>query len=67
MKGQDTKGKVGGTPVAEAQAAPMPDLEALASNTARLMEEMGKATAAALKPVEEGRAKPASAKRSATS
>jgi polyhydroxyalkanoate synthase len=37
---------------------PVPDLEALATNTARLMEEMGKATAAALRPVEEGRAKP---------
>ncbi|WP_293862201.1 class I poly(R)-hydroxyalkanoic acid synthase [uncultured Alsobacter sp.] len=37
---------------------PLPDLEALAANSARLIEEMGRATAAALKPVEEGRAKP---------
>ncbi|MCP8939136.1 class I poly(R)-hydroxyalkanoic acid synthase [Alsobacter sp. SYSU M60028] len=36
-------------------APPAPDLERLASNTAKLVEEMGKATAAALKPVEEGR------------
>ncbi len=41
------------------QTAQLPDLEQLASNTAKLVEEMGKATAAALKPVEEGRAKPA--------
>ncbi len=34
---------------------PPPELEELASNTARLMEEMGKATAASLKPLEEGR------------
>ena len=38
--------------------APLPDFEALAANTARLMEEMGHATAASLKPIEEGRAKP---------
>jgi polyhydroxyalkanoate synthase len=37
---------------------PAPDLEALASNAAKLVEELGKATAAAIKPVEEGRAKP---------
>src|SRR5690242_15387535 len=37
------------------QTAQLPDLEQLASNTAKLVEEMGKATAAALKPVEEGR------------
>jgi polyhydroxyalkanoate synthase len=36
----------------------LPDFDALASNTARLMEEMGKATAASLKPIEEGRAAP---------
>ena len=35
-------------------AAPTPDFEALAANMARLVEEMGKATAAAVKPVEEG-------------
>jgi polyhydroxyalkanoate synthase len=34
----------------------MPDLEALTTNTALLMEEMGRATAASLKPIEEGRA-----------
>lgn len=38
--------------------APLPDFEALAANTARLMEEMGHATAASLKPIEEGRTKP---------
>lgn len=37
---------------------PLPDFEALAANTARLMEELGHATAASLKPIEEGRAKP---------
>jgi polyhydroxyalkanoate synthase subunit PhaC len=37
---------------------PAPDLEALATNTAKLVEELGRATAAAIKPVEEGRAKP---------
>ncbi|WP_406857943.1 class I poly(R)-hydroxyalkanoic acid synthase [Alsobacter sp. KACC 23698] len=37
---------------------PLPDVEAMAANSARLMEELGKATAAALKPVEEGRVKP---------
>jgi polyhydroxyalkanoate synthase len=37
---------------------PVPNYELLASNTARLMEELGHATAASLKPVEEGRAKP---------
>jgi polyhydroxyalkanoate synthase len=36
----------------------VPDVEALASNTAKLVEELGRATAAALKPVEEGRVKP---------
>ncbi len=36
---------------------PLPNYEALASNTARLMEELGHATAASLKPIEEGRAK----------
>jgi polyhydroxyalkanoate synthase subunit PhaC len=36
---------------------PVPDFEALATNTAKLVEEMGRATAAAMKPVEEGRAK----------
>ena len=36
---------------------PVPNYEALANNTARLMEELGHATAASLKPVEEGRAK----------
>ena len=41
------------------QTAQLPDLEQLASNTAKLVEEMGKATAAALKPVEEGRSSPA--------
>ena len=35
----------------------VPNYEALANNTARLMEELGHATAASLKPVEEGRAK----------
>lgn len=35
----------------------VPDFDALAANSAKLMEEMGKATAAALKPIEEGRAK----------
>jgi polyhydroxyalkanoate synthase len=35
---------------------PPQELEELASNAARLMEEMGKATAASLKPLEEGRA-----------
>jgi polyhydroxyalkanoate synthase len=34
----------------------MPDLEALTTNTAMLMEEMGRATAASMKPIEEGRA-----------
>ena len=34
----------------------MPDLEALTTNTALLMEEMGRATAASMKPIEEGRA-----------
>ncbi len=34
---------------------PAPELEELASNTARLMEEMGRATAASLKPIEQGR------------
>ncbi len=57
MKAQDTKGAITAEHVADGPKPPMPDLEALASNTARLMEEMGKATAAALKPVEEGRAK----------
>ena len=57
MKAQDTRGTVTAEQVADGAKAPMPDLEALAANTARLMEEMGKATAAALKPVEEGRAK----------
>lgn len=38
--------------------SPLPDLEALAANTARLMEELGHATAASIKPIEEGRAKP---------
>ena len=37
---------------------PVPDYEVLASNTARLMEELGHATAASMKPIEEGRAKP---------
>jgi polyhydroxyalkanoate synthase subunit PhaC len=37
---------------------PLPDVEAMATNSARLMEELGKAAAAALKPVEEGRVKP---------
>jgi len=37
---------------------PLPNYEALANNTARLMEELGHATAASLKPIEEGRAKP---------
>jgi polyhydroxyalkanoate synthase len=37
---------------------PLPDFEALAANTARLMEELGHATAASIKPIEEGRAKP---------
>ena len=36
---------------------PIPNYEALASNTARLMEELGHATAASLKPIEEGRSK----------
>ncbi len=47
-------------PVADHLTAgmPVPNYEALASNTARLMEELGHATAASLKPVEEGRAKP---------
>jgi polyhydroxyalkanoate synthase subunit PhaC len=36
---------------------PVPDFEALAGNTAKLVEEMGRATAAAMKPMEEGRAK----------
>ena len=57
MKAQDTKGTLTAETQAEGPRTPMPDLEALAANTARLMEEMGKATAAALKPVEEGRAK----------
>lgn len=35
---------------------PAPELEELASNTAKLMEEFGRATAASLKPLEEGRA-----------
>lgn len=35
----------------------VPNYQALASNTARLMEELGHATTASLKPVEEGRAK----------
>jgi polyhydroxyalkanoate synthase len=35
----------------------LPDLEALTANTAKLMEEMGRATAASLKPIEEGRGK----------
>ena len=35
----------------------VPNLEELTANTARLMEELGHATAASLKPVEEGRAK----------
>ena len=33
----------------------MPDLEALTTNTAVLMEEMGRATAASMKPIEQGR------------
>jgi len=37
---------------------PLPNYEALTANTARLMEELGHATAASLKPVEEGRATP---------
>ena len=47
-------------PKAEAQTPhsdqAMPDLEALTTNTALLMEEMGRATAASMKPIEEGRA-----------
>src|SRR5690349_6082038 len=42
----------------EKTSPPLPDVEAMAANSARLMEELGKATAAALKPVEEGRVKP---------
>src|SRR6478609_2291390 len=42
----------------EKSPPPLPDVEAMATNSARLMEELGKATAAALKPVEEGRVKP---------
>ena len=38
---------------------PTPDYDALATNTARLMEEMGRATAASLKPIERGELKPA--------
>ena len=41
-----------------ATAMPLPNYEALTANTARLMEELGHATAASLKPVEEGRATP---------
>ena len=37
---------------------PVPNAEALAANSAKLMEELGKATAAALKPVEQGHVKP---------
>ncbi|MHB2166061.1 PHA/PHB synthase family protein [Alsobacter sp. R-9] len=55
---QETRAAAVDTHPADEPKAPLPDLEALAANTARLMEEMGKATAAALKPVEEGRAKP---------
>jgi polyhydroxyalkanoate synthase len=40
---------------------PVPDYDALASNTARLMEEMGRATAASLRPIERGEMKPAGA------
>lgn len=35
--------------------AGMPDIEALTTNTALLMEEMGRATAASMKPIEAGR------------
>src|SRR3712207_2107354 len=40
----------------EAAKLPVPDFEALSRNMARFVEEAGKATAAYLKPVEEGRA-----------
>ena len=40
---------------------PTPDYDALAANTARLMEEMGRATAASLRPIERGEIKPAGA------
>ena len=42
---------------APASTFAVPNYEALANNTARLMEELGHATAASLKPIEEGRAK----------
>ena len=43
-------------PVIQEQDTKLPDLEALTTNTAALMEELGRATAASLKPLEEGKA-----------
>src|SRR5919107_3155601 len=40
----------------ETAKLPVPDFEALSRNMARFVEEAGKATAAYLKPLEEGRA-----------
>ena len=40
---------------------PTPNYDALATNTAKLMEELGRATAASLKPIERGDIKPAGA------
>lgn len=44
-------------PRATSTEQPVPDLEAMSANMARLVEEYGKATAAYLKPIEERRAK----------
>ena len=43
-------------PVVHEQETQLPDLEALTTNTAALMEGLGRATAASLKPLEEGKA-----------
>ena len=43
-------------PVVQEQETKLPDLEALTTNTAALMEGLGRATAASLKPLEEGKA-----------
>ena len=43
-------------PIVKEQDTKLPDLEALTTNTAALMEELGRATAASLKPLEEGKA-----------
>ena len=47
----------GGHDSAESKV-PLPDVEALAANGARLLDELGRATAAAMRPVEQGLVKP---------